>query len=69
MQHPLFAGVTLIVTLFILLLSQIGRIGVDYWITVWTENRINETSWQNSDVNYIGEKTARFFWAFDRLCI
>ncbi|XP_063679350.1 ABC transporter C family member 10-like isoform X2 [Bolinopsis microptera] len=47
------AGVTLILTLLILLVSQIGRIIVDYWITVWTEKRITSAGWVDSDTYYI----------------
>ncbi|KAL5259680.1 hypothetical protein ACHWQZ_G009951 [Mnemiopsis leidyi] len=47
------AGVTLIISLTLLLISQIGRIVVDYWITVWTEKQIKGPQWENNDTYYI----------------
>ena len=69
------SGITLILTLLILLVSQIGRIIVDYWITVWTEKRIQSEGWIDSDTYYICEffifpcrVNCNFITVIDRQC-
>lgn len=51
----LFSGPSLVITLLIVLLSNVARIGVDYWTTVWTERQI--PSWTD-DTYYIGNWVA-----------
>ena len=41
------AGITLSITLFVLMVAQLFRVVVDNWITVWTERQIKE--WGEDD--------------------